>query len=1311
MAIQIGKYKRPGIFIEEFDNSVISSPTVTGVSTLVAGFSRKGPVNTPVLLQTVNDLEKIFGPMDRNLERKGSYFHRTVAKMLESSPVYAMNLLVTSDTLDTIEYKSVSTSTDKTNDIVRDGSYRRFFDTTGFWKKDTDSFITLTNGDLGHADRLLSFTNMSDKYITVFVFKSKLKGFDRTLLEWYGSADKVPSYVNQLDYASDYMVDVLVVGGDWSNYQQLSVDNKWSAYFTSQGLKKDQVYNFSNDRNVNLLNFYEGLSLIPFFRDANGRNIFIETIINNDTQKTGLFCAFDSDKLEKDYPTGMVDLIGNNLAQSDGLVNNGQASLEFLSYDVTITESLNFTATPLDVAGGVDGQNVVALLSSTSSVAAMRSIWGGSERTSFYSESYINGVNYATASESLGGSSTLIVGFDIYDADLGAGATAAPYAVISGTKVIVNEGVNQGKTFSVSASDYPTSNATASYTSVVYINSSTGAIEISNSTTAGSNPILGTNDLALGYLNFWMYNGSISQVGGTPSYVPTWTPVEIDNTNGYKYKEFTHGALTTNDYYVSSVGATSSGKIQVTFYGTSQTDYTKNYGVHRKIRMFNFLVNMLHSSNLNKMCMIKDYTTREKFSLANASISSIVTSSSSNKSFVLDLGITPTPQHILDGNLIFYKYDNEFTLGAYGVTTQNIKGGTYGVVGKQSPFYLNFYNGQINTSDYFYRNILDVDKTPRVVLQNSGGEGYIVFSELPWATSASWPFSFVGTEHIILPDSTSNTGILMLAGSTDESGNLADPSTGLTYSGTYVAYKLESTVTSEDITSISKIYDSSQKVYLQMYLDNSGNLVTNFKDEQLSTAVPIDIDLDSTFKVISDKSNYRQSIEIELPSGYTPVVNKILINGLRYPEVKIGDFLEAYVDTTLLQSGEVPRRLTRILTKKVYAADTSLVEVTCDSAIEKVEFGSDYQTMRYTSIDDYVSTYKSISLKGFRVREASMPDGTEDRQSSILNLLAKGTSLFKAITNKEAIDFRYVVDSFGLGLIERSKQQLVDICGDRLDCLGFINMPSMKSFKNSTSPTFVGTDETNLDTYGILQTSYIATGGNLESSPAFLYSFGDGRGSSCVGYFLPYVTVNDNGRPTDVPPAMYVATTYMRKQNTNVTSIVPWTIAAGVTNGKVTNIAGIEMDFTPTDIENLNGAQMNPIVYKRNRGFVIETENTAQTLYKSALSYLHVREVLIELERELSAMLLEFQWKFNTAEIRAEIKLRADVICEKYVNKNGLYNYFNKCDEENNTPTIIDNQIGVLDTYVEPIRGMGVIVNNITILRTGAINAGGFINQ
>ena len=74
MAIQIGKYKRPGIFIEEFDASVISSPTVEGITNLVMGVSRKGPVNTPIRLTNITDLEAIFGQLDRNLERKGSFF-------------------------------------------------------------------------------------------------------------------------------------------------------------------------------------------------------------------------------------------------------------------------------------------------------------------------------------------------------------------------------------------------------------------------------------------------------------------------------------------------------------------------------------------------------------------------------------------------------------------------------------------------------------------------------------------------------------------------------------------------------------------------------------------------------------------------------------------------------------------------------------------------------------------------------------------------------------------------------------------------------------------------------------------------------------------------------------------------------------------------------------------------------------------------------------------------------------------------------------------------------------------------------------
>jgi hypothetical protein len=229
-------------------------------------------------------------------------------------------------------------------------------------------------------------------------------------------------------------------------------------------------------------------------------------------------------------------------------------------------------------------------------------------------------------------------------------------------------------------------------------------------------------------------------------------------------------------------------------------------------------------------------------------------------------------------------------------------------------------------------------------------------------------------------------------------------------------------------------------------------LSVDFTSINLSTSTPITVANFDTFYAQSANSNYKQTLEIEVPTGYTEVPNKVLVNGARYTEVKVGDFLDAYYDLSLLESGELPRKLTRITSKKQYLS-TDYVEITCDSRILKAFSGSAYQTTRYKSVDSYANTYKAISLKGFRVRSTSLPDGTEYKQNEILDLIGKGTTLFKSLTNKESFEFRYLVDAFGLGLAERSKQQLVDICGDRLDSFGFLNMPSMKSFKNSSSPS------------------------------------------------------------------------------------------------------------------------------------------------------------------------------------------------------------------------------------------------------------------
>lgn len=1301
MAIQIGKYKRNGIFIEEIDKSIFTTPVSNGITNLVIGVSKKGPVNTPIRLTSVGDLEAVFGQLDRNLERKGSFFHRTVSKMLETSPVYAMNLLATDDNLDKIEYKSLSTSAGYINSNKREESYRRFFDTTGFWKRDTESFINLTKNDDGYTERLLNLTNLSDRHITAFVVKTAVSGFDRTMLEWYGSVEKMPAYVNSTDFASDYMVDVIVVGGDWSNYQELASDTRWSQYFNANGLIKGQLRSFANDRNVTLLGYYEGASLIPYFRDLNNRNIFIETLINRETDKTGLYCALNADLLEQDFYTGLVDLVGATLVGAE------KTEIDFLSYKETIVEEVPFASVPLDMPG-----NVVALFGSVSYIDQSTHAFGfdnsdntliphtlgdiilnGDNRTAWFAEGSVFHVGTPSIV-----STTSSITLTYSD------KTENAFAIISDKYVSVETGI---PSFSISANNL-TYGATAVYTSVVVLGLD-GNISLVNGSIVGQNPTVLATDIVLDFITYSVNNHSFA----------TGSIYRGDEEEYVEYGYSDPIYFSESDYFIYDIG---NGDVKVEFFGTNVVPSTRNYKQYKKFKTFNKIISILDSSLKDRATLIID-NNGTKRSLESMTISNIVNSSTQNKSFILHTGDVSVAEYLnLSGQFTLYKVDNEFILGEEGAATKDDTASIgSGVISKYSAFYSAFQNGNINTGDFFYDNRLmsnsgdDQLNGPNNIFGNINvtfhngigstysGHNYIVFETTMGATAASNELGLISGEKLQFPESINNRGEFILVNNsinpTDSPMRLAIK---LGFDSNFFAYEVSEDVVSESLLNITIIYNLEDKHYLKLFTDSVGNVELDFVDRVLESLEDINTIVNSNIIVKSDLNNLKQTLEIEEPSGYVQVPNKILVIGSRYTEVKVGDFLESDWIEPGIDEG-VARKFTRVLSKRQYAGNTSLSEITCDYAIKKVNLNGDKQATRYVSIDQYATTYKAISLKGFRIRQASLPDGTEDRQNRLLNLVAKGTPLFKALTNKESFDFRYLVDSFGLGLTERSKQQLVDICGDRLNVFGFINMPSLKSFKNSSSPSFVNAE-------GVLQSEFIAKGGDPESNPAFLYSFGEGAGVTTVGYFLPYVTVNDNGRPMDFPPASYVATTYMRKHISNVSSITPWTIAAGVTNGKVTGIAGVEQEFDNSDIEFFTQAQMNPITLKRTRGYVIETESTALTLYKSALSSIHAREVLIELERELATMLLDYQWRFNTPDVRAEIKLRADVICETFVNKNGIYDYFNKMDEENNTGEIIDNQIGVLDTYIEVIRGMSIIVNNITILKTGAIASGGFLN-
>ena len=58
---------------------------------------------------------------------------------------------------------------------------------------------------------------------------------------------------------------------------------------------------------------------------------------------------------------------------------------------------------------------------------------------------------------------------------------------------------------------------------------------------------------------------------------------------------------------------------------------------------------------------------------------------------------------------------------------------------------------------------------------------------------------------------------------------------------------------------------------------------------------------------------------------------------------------------------------------------------------------------------------------------------------------------------------------------------------------------------------------------------------------------------------------------------------------------------------------------------------------------------------------------------------------------------------------NGVFDFQNIMNSSNNTSDIIDADMGVLDTYIEPVRGLEKLVHRTTLFRTGQISTGEFI--
>lgn len=486
----------------------------------------------------------------------------------------------------------------------------------------------------------------------------------------------------------------------------------------------------------------------------------------------------------------------------------------------------------------------------------------------------------------------------------------------------------------------------------------------------------------------------------------------------------------------------------------------------------------------------------------------------------------------------------------------------------------------------------------------------------------------------------------------------------------------------------------------QFNIDGTGNFVNKAGGfyglntlgiQTLKGAINLGIDIlaDSTTEPLLKPNQIL--IASTSPEAADIIVGNYLLNfegSLAVPHSRLTRINEVQGGKTTTQFPIIPLNSTALL-------------ITCQSEISVTTVGPTKKVELYYPVDTWVDYLNIFTLDGFALDVTKhVPNGTNERQNQILNGTLNGTNLFKALTDRETINFRYIVDTFGNGIESGSKAIYTNLCQTRKNAFAIINAPSAKDFKSNIDPSFV-------DATGALSSRFISTGGDLSKNPTVRYSLPSStQGGSWGAFYYPNLVVRDLGKNMIVPPAAYVSNNFIAKYE----NALPWSLVAGVRRGVVggTGVVGLEINLDNEDRNYLEPFGLNPIIFQSGTGPTIFANKTAQQTPKSALSSINVREVVIYIQDGIDAILKNYLFEFNTPQTRLEIKTLADNFLATVQNDDGVYDYRNIMDETNNTPDVIDNNIGILDTYIEPVRGMEILVQRTTILRTGAISTGNF---
>lgn len=317
-------------------------------------------------------------------------------------------------------------------------------------------------------------------------------------------------------------------------------------------------------------------------------------------------------------------------------------------------------------------------------------------------------------------------------------------------------------------------------------------------------------------------------------------------------------------------------------------------------------------------------------------------------------------------------------------------------------------------------------------------------------------------------------------------------------------------------------------------------------------------------------------------------------------------------------------------------------------------------------------------------------------QEFILSALTDYKGLRTGLLNKAEIDYRYVIDTFESFPVSGLKNVLSYLCKEKQSALAIGNFPSVQTFVKCPYTSFT-------DSNGIFNIQYVVEGFNKKKASSIKFSLpSDSEGASFIAFYSP-LKFSDGFIDSCVPSAGLVSNLFIEKYR----SRQPYYIIAGPSYGAISasGLVGPDYRYSVDELQIIEPFGVNVMVYRPGFGTFINANQTAKQTPVSALSKVHVRELVIYLQDEIEKVLQAYQWEFNNQVTRNAILDKANTICALVAANGGLQAYQNIMDESNNTPEIIDNEMAVISTHIEPGMGCGKMVQELTLYRTGQMSA------